>query len=96
MALSREESLELSLPVALSVAPLSVRQCVEHLPDTNFWHYSLQLNTYKALLEKNYGKKVTEMALVCLYPDNSSYQVIKVPDLQEEVANLFALRKSQL
>ena len=71
-------------------------ECIEHLPDTNFWHYSLQLNTYKALIEKNYGKTVTEMALVCLYPDNSSYQVIKVPDLQEEIANLFALRKSQL
>jgi ATP-dependent exoDNAse (exonuclease V) beta subunit len=67
-------------------------ECISHLPDTNFWHYSLQLNTYKALLEKNYGKKVVELALVCLYPDNNSFQIIKVPDLQKEVSELFELR----
>tara|TARA_Y100000768_G_scaffold387158_1_gene377490 strand:+ start:704 stop:1471 length:768 start_codon:yes stop_codon:yes gene_type:complete len=67
--------------------------CIEHIPDTNFWHYSLQLNTYKAILEKNYGKKVTDMMLICLYPDNDSYQLIRVPDLSEEVNDLFNLRK---
>ena len=34
-------------------------QCINHLPDTNFWHYSLQLNTYKAILEDKYGVKIT-------------------------------------
>lgn len=71
-------------------------ECISHLPDTNFWHYSLQLNTYKALLERNYGKKVVELALVVLHPDNDSFQVIKVPDLQEEVAQLFELRLKTL
>lgn len=71
-------------------------KCVSHLPDTNFWHYSLQLNTYKALLEKNYGKKVVELALVCLHPDNESFQLIKVPDLQQEVRELFELRLKTL
>ena len=27
-------------------------KCIEHLPNSNYWHYSLQLNTYKYLLEK--------------------------------------------
>lgn len=73
-------------------------ECISHLPDTNYWHYSLQLNTYKALLEKNYGKKIKEMALVCLHPNNknNNYQVIKVPDLQNEIYELFELRKKQL
>ena len=22
-------------------------QCIKHVPDTNFWHYSLQLNVYR-------------------------------------------------
>ena len=74
----------------------STTECIEHLPDTNFWHYSLQLNTYKALIEKCYGKKVTRMCLVCLYPDNKNYQVFTVPDLQEEIADLFKLRMSTL
>lgn len=71
------------------------KQCISHLPDTNFWHYSLQLNTYKALLEKNYNKKVTSLYLVCLHPNNKreNYELFKVPDLQKEIANLFELRK---
>ena len=27
--------------------PLPQTTCIEHLPDSNFWHYALQLNTYK-------------------------------------------------
>jgi len=30
---------------------------IEHLPDSNYWHYCLQLNTYKAILEDKYGQK---------------------------------------
>ena len=36
----------------------SVNPIIEHIPDCNFWHYSLQLNTYKAMLERNYDKKL--------------------------------------
>jgi len=55
------------------------------------------LNTYKAIIEKKYGKKVTDMYLVCLHPDNKnkSYQRIKVADLQTEVKDLFALRADE-
>ena len=72
--------------------------CISHLPDTNYWHYSLQLNTYKYLLEKNYGEKVVGMYLVCLHPNNAnkSYIKIEVPDLGDEIKDLMALRKSML
>ena len=73
-------------------------ECIKHLPNSNFWHYSLQLNTYKAILEKNYGVKVGDMYLVCLHPENknNSYQLFKVPDLQKEIGELFDLRLNQL
>lgn len=74
----------------------ALTECIDHLPDTNFWHYALQLNTYKALLEKNYGKTVTKMALVCLHPNQKRYQVIAVPNLQNEVRDLFELRKTTM
>ena len=74
----------------------SVTKCIDHIPDTNFWHYSLQLNTYKAILEKNYGKTISHLKLVCLHPNKDKYQVISVPDLQEEVKNLFHLRKEHM
>lgn len=71
-------------------------ECISYIPDTNFWHYALQLNTYKAILEKNYGKRVTTLRLVCLHPNQRTYQVIDVPELKEEIESLFNLRKSQL
>ena len=67
----------------------SITPCISHLPDCNFYHYSLQLNTYKALLEKNYNVKIKGMYLVCLHPNKSRYERIKVPNLPQEVAELF-------
>ena len=70
-------------------------ECIEHLPDSNFWHYALQLNTYKFMLEKNYGKRVNGMYLVCLHPNNSrkSFMKFKVPLLENEINDLMNLRR---
>jgi len=72
----------------------AITSCISHLPDTNFWHYALQLNVYKTILEKKYGKKVTGLYLVCLHPDNvyKNYERIEVPFLEKEMSDLFALR----
>jgi len=71
-------------------------ECIDHIPDTNFWHYALQLNTYRAILEEKYGKKVSEMCLVCLHPDNASFQLHKVPVMDNEIKSLFDLRRETL
>jgi hypothetical protein len=63
-----------------------------HLPDTNFWHYALQLNVYKALLEANYDKKVAGLYLVCFFPGKSSVHVCPVPDLSAELKALGLLK----
>jgi len=75
-----------------------VTECINHLPDTNYWHYSLQLNTYKAILERKYGKKVTSLYLVRLHPNNSkkTYELIKCADLSKEIQNLFQDRKQKV
>tara|TARA_B100000282_G_scaffold260843_1_gene209459 strand:- start:731 stop:1534 length:804 start_codon:yes stop_codon:yes gene_type:complete len=72
--------------------------CIDHLPDTNFWHYALQLNVYKYILESKYGKKITDLYLVCMHPDNKykNYQRIKVPVLEEEMPELVKLRLTQV
>jgi hypothetical protein len=71
---------------------------IDHFPDTNFWHYALQLNIYRYIIEKNYGKQVTELFLVCLHPNNKngSYQKIRVPDLSNEIDALMELRRGQV
>ena len=76
----------------------SINPIIDHLPDTNYWHYCLQLNTYKAILESKYGKKVGALYLVCMHPENKrkNYERIKVVDLNDEVLQLFADRKRRL
>jgi len=69
---------------------------IEELPDTNYWHYCLQLNTYKYIIEKNYDYKVKDMYLVALHPDNANYKKIKVINLQSQVEALINERKSKL
>ena len=72
--------------------------CLKHLPDTNYWHYCLQLNTYKKILEEKYEKKITGLYLICIHPDNpyKTYDRIKVPVLEKELNDLFELRRSQV
>ena len=68
---------------------------VSHLPDTNFWHYAIQLNAYKHMVEKNYGKKVKDMYLVKFHtedPDNN-YELLRVPALTGEITELFEERR---
>jgi hypothetical protein len=70
-----------------------------HLPDvpnSNFWHYSLQLNTYKAILESQYGKTVTRLMLVRLYPDAPAYELHECANMQSEVKALFDERREIL
>jgi ATP-dependent exoDNAse (exonuclease V) beta subunit len=72
--------------------------CLSHLPDTNFWHYSLQLNLYKTILEDKYGKKVTGLYLICLHPDNAykTYDRIEVLFLDKEVREALAFSKKDI
>jgi len=66
---------------------------LNHLPDSNYWHYSLQLNIYKNILERKYGMKVRDLYLVQLHPDFNNYIKIKCPNLQKEVQDLLFARK---
>jgi hypothetical protein len=81
---------------AASFNTFAKTECIDHLPDTNFWHYALQLNTYRAILEDKYGKKVSELCLVCLHPDNKSFQLYKIPFMDKEIKSLFDLRRDSL
>lgn len=42
---------------------------VDHLPDTKYWHYAIQVNVYAYLLGQFYKVPVSEMRLVQIHPD---------------------------
>ena len=76
----------------------AITKSICHFPDTNFWHYALQLNTYKAILEDRYEKIVTKLCLVRIHPDaeENSYELIAVPILKKEIMDLFLERKNEI
>jgi ATP-dependent exoDNAse (exonuclease V) beta subunit len=71
--------------------------CISHMPNSNFWHYSLQLNIYKQVLQRKYGKQVSELCLVRLHPDatEETYELISVPDLSKDVDELFKIKEEE-
>lgn len=67
-------------------------QIISHLPDANFWHYALQLNTYKYILEAKYNMKIDSLFLVRLHPNARDYELIELPDLQNDIQDLLEER----
>ena len=66
----------------------ALTSCIDWMADSNFWHYALQLNTYKAILESKYGKVVKDLYLVRLHPDSTEYELIRIPDLKNDIDTL--------
>jgi ATP-dependent exoDNAse (exonuclease V) beta subunit len=65
---------------------------VDHLPDTNYWHYTLQLNVYRWILETHYKLDIAEMYIVILHPDNKSYRRMRLNRLDDEIEDMIDAR----
>lgn len=83
----RSKEIKSENPFGSGLAPL------EHLPDTNYWHYTLQLNVYKWILEEYYGLEVADLYLVILHPDQPSYRRMRLNILTEEVEDMIECRR---
>ena len=59
-----------------------------HLGDCNYWHYTIQLNLYKYILETKYDMKIDGMYLVEFYP-GKKLQRHECPSLEAELNELF-------
>lgn len=69
---------------------------LSHLPDTNYWTYSMQLNVYRMILKQKYDMDIEELALVILHPNNENWRVIKINIMEAEVLDMFECRKRAL
>ncbi|MBQ2047271.1 MAG: hypothetical protein II260_08790 [Muribaculaceae bacterium] len=58
---------------------------LEHVPDISFFHYALQQNIYKYILEKNYGITIENMYIVVLHPMYGNYKKLKIPNMSKEI-----------
>lgn len=69
---------------------------LESIPDTRYYHYCLQLNMYKYILEKNYDIAINKMYLVVLHPTYNTYQKIEVPSMDNAVHSILKYYKTKL
>ena len=65
---------------------------VAHLPDANYWHYTLQLNVYRWFLETFYGLRISDMYIVIFHPDNENYKRFRLNRLDDEVKEMVEAR----
>lgn len=63
---------------------------LSHMPNTNYWHYTLQLNTYRYMLKRKYNINVKQLFLVGIHPDNEKYQMTEIPILDSIMEKLFS------
>jgi ATP-dependent exoDNAse (exonuclease V) beta subunit len=66
---------------------------IQHLPDCNYWHYTLQLNVYRWFLENLYGLEIDDMYLLVLHPDNKNYKRVRLNRMDDEVAAMLECRR---
>lgn len=68
---------------------------LEHIPDISFYHYALQQNLYKYILEKSYNIKISRMYIVVLHPYLHQYEQYEIPRLDEEIKTILKFIGSQ-
>jgi len=61
----------------------SIHPHLSHIPSSNFWKYSIQLNLYRMLMEEA-GMTVRDMWIVCFHPEHLGYQKYKVGKMDLE------------
>ena len=69
---------------------------LESVPDTRYYHYCLQLNMYKYILENNYNIAINKMYLVVLHPTYNAYQKIEVPSMEKAISTIVGYCKTKL
>ena len=66
----------------------TLKEPLEHMYDTNYSVYSLQLNMYAYILETEYGFEVSRLLLGVVHPLSDEARCIEVPRLTEEISLL--------
>ena len=66
-------------------------------PDTNFWHYSVQLSLYSYILFTKYNIDTrNNLYIVCLHPNQTNYEFHKISYLDNVISDIKNIRLKQL
>lgn len=87
-----EKVIENGMPVKINKYGEKGNYPLEHLDNTPYYHYALQLSLYKYILEKNYGMKISDLRLGIFHPTYNKPYVLRMPYLEKEINDIFNLR----
>ena len=62
-----------------------MKEPFDHLADVNAWHYFMQLNLYRYILQTDYGLPVSAMYLGVFHPSRSQPLCVRVPLMEDEM-----------
>lgn len=68
---------------------------IEHIMDSNFWHYSIQLSLYSLILEE-FGYWVNNLTLLWIHPKNREIIPFPVKNLRSDVLQMIKYYKDNL
>ena len=84
------------MPIKISKYDEKGNYPLEHLDNTPYYHYALQLSIYKFILENNYNMKISDLRLGIFHPTYNKPYVLRIPYLEKEINDLFNLRSEVL
>jgi ATP-dependent exoDNAse (exonuclease V) beta subunit len=65
---------------------------LSHIPNLNYWNYTIQLNVYRWFLETYYGLRISDMYIVIFHPNNVNYKRFRLNRLDDEVKGMLEAR----
>lgn len=67
---------------------------IKHIPDTNFWHYTIQLNLYQYILkESGYIDKNEKIGMCLFHITENGVKTYTCDDRQKEISDMIELYK---
>lgn len=66
---------------------------IQHVSNSKFHKYSLNLTLYRYIVESQYGLKILKNFLVIFHPNQVSYEVVETPYLEAELQKLLEIRE---
>lgn len=80
------------MPIKTSLYNEKANYPLQHIDNSPYYHYALQLSLYKYILENNYDIKIADLRLGVFHPSYKKPYVIKMPYLEKELNLIFNLR----
>ena len=68
----------------------------DRFPNSNFYHYTLQLNCYAYILKKNYGIEMCRMDIAVFHPDAEDAAIFEIDSCQDLITSVFEVLKTEI